>query len=271
MVKTRITKAAVKPDESPLSLAAGSLDCVWDIETEPLPIEELRDQIPPLEHPGVFDPSSVKCGNMGPDKAKAKIAEAERAHAELVANFDLALAAHEHKFLSKAALSPLTGRVRAIGYLSSLGVRIGAWDGGLKPKDWHRSEGDVLQGFWDQWVTIGCGAGGRMIGHSIASFDLPFVARRSWFLGVPVPPDVFDSRGYAHRTFLDLMDRYRCGNRADYISLGELSVRLGGPAKNGDGAMFGEIWQSDRKQALDYLTNDLAMTLHCARRMGVLQ
>lgn len=70
----------------------------FDIETGPLPENELAALMPP------FDPSEVKTGNIkDPEKIAAKIAEAE--------------VNHKRDFIEKAALDPLTGRVVAIGLL----------------------------------------------------------------------------------------------------------------------------------------------------------
>ena len=65
----------------------------FDIETGGLDVEVLRERCPAFEPPpppGVFDPTAVKCGNIGgptSEKGKAKIEEARKAHDELVKRY----------------------------------------------------------------------------------------------------------------------------------------------------------------------------------------
>ncbi|MGK3946596.1 hypothetical protein ABK046_50585, partial [Streptomyces caeruleatus] len=79
-------------------------------------IEELIPFFEGPEPPGEFDPEAVKLGNVkDPAKRADKIEEARAKHADALANFAAtyaeAKAQHRESFISKAALSPLTGRV----------------------------------------------------------------------------------------------------------------------------------------------------------------
>ena len=66
---------------------------VFDIETGPLPEDQLRPLCPeffPPPAPGEFDPDAVKCGNIGgpmSEKGRAKIKDAQAAHKTLVADY----------------------------------------------------------------------------------------------------------------------------------------------------------------------------------------
>jgi hypothetical protein len=97
----------------------------FDIETGPLPAEMLRELCPPYErppHPGTFDPSTIKTGNLkDPAKIREKIAAAEAAHLQAVASYDADCLTGEQQhfaaFCEKAALDATTGHVVAIGLL----------------------------------------------------------------------------------------------------------------------------------------------------------
>lgn len=101
----------------------------WDVETASLPEDIIRLRTRKFERSapmGPFDPSTVKCGNIGgPDseKGKAKIATAktewEAAAVKAEADADQAEAAYWRKKIEEAALSAATGRVVAIGCLSA--------------------------------------------------------------------------------------------------------------------------------------------------------
>ena len=154
---------------------------VFDIETGPLPDEQLRPLCPdfvPPPHPGEFDPSAVKIGNLKDSaKIQEKIEAARQAHRDLISDFDrqveAARATHWAEFVSKAPLSALTGRVLAIGYRSERATVIhhldetaDADEAGLISQFWHRyrkSKGDRRP----------------LVGHNIAGFDIPFLVRRS--------------------------------------------------------------------------------------------
>ena len=132
---------------------------VFDIETGPLPMAELTAMLPP------FDPSEVKVGNLkDPEKVAEKIAQAREEH--------------RANFFNKAALDPLTGRVLAIGVLDTLTEEAEVL---AVPE-----EARMLEWFWARCK----GEMGRietMIGFNSNLFDLPFLIRRSWRLGVQIP------------------------------------------------------------------------------------
>lgn len=284
---------------------------VFDIETGPRPDDELRQVATPFDPsrvnvptgefddglgerirnklgiPAEFDPSSVKLGRMT-DQAKIddKIAAARAEHAQQLAEIArrvdneraefeqakangpqiIAQAEQEHwaAIRSKAALSPVTGRVLAIGYWSAkAGCKITGVD---EPAD----EAHVLGKFWHQYGT--CRSASRsMVGFNIHGFDLPFMVKRSWLLGVDVPATLFDPSGrYFDRVFVDLMARWKCGNYSESIKLSAMARFFGcGDKPDGiHGGDFARLWVEDRPTAVAYLENDLQMTAGCAARMG---
>jgi 3'-5' exonuclease len=223
---------------------------VFDIETGGLPEDQLRALLPP------FDPSEVKLGNLK-DEAKiaAKLAEAE--------------ANHWQDFVGRAALSALTGRVLAIGYRSEKACvisHVDAVDG---------AEMMLVDQFWAQYRR--CKSGRRnMVGHNIAGFDVPFLIRRSWLLGVDIPDGIFDANWrYLDRTFVDTMQRWQAGNYRDtFVGLDRLgkALGIGGKTEGVDGAVFSRLYygsQDERAKALEYLIRDVELTWAVALKLGV--
>lgn len=263
-------QAAQPVDETPPAKRHGAI--VWDIETGPRPWSEIESFYEPPPHPGEFDESSVKFGNTkDPAKRREKIDEAREKHVALVARWEDGDEAAKAEFLGKAALSPLTGRVVAIGYWQQDFAEV-VGDGQPTSDGVLYNEKTILVDFWQRFNAVKS-ADVPMIGFNTAGFDLPFVVRRSWLLGVPVPGDAIRDNRYWHRVFIDLMQAWGCGIYGERCSLDRVSRYFGGPGKNGSGADFAALWYGsagDRHQAVAYLKNDLAMTATVARRMGVL-
>lgn len=229
---------------------------VFDIETGGLPEDVLRQSMPP------FDESEVKCGNLkDPEKIAAKIAEARQAY--------------EQEYIERAALSPLTGQVLVIGYHSTdTGITI--LDAGEREDG---GEVELLSNFWRRYQKSRQEKR-PLVGHNIAGFDVPFIVRRSWLLGLNVPATVFERGRYLDSlVFVDTMQLWQCGTRDQWVRLDVLSKAFGGSGKpqdaNGEqitGGQFSGLWRNPetRKQAEAYLLNDLQMTAAVAARMGLL-
>jgi len=209
----------------------------FDIETGPLPLEQIEALIPE------FNPADVKVGNIkDPDKIVAKIEEAR--------------AGHRQSFIDRAALSPITGQVLAIGYTTDEGAIECATQG---------DEPALLESFWHM-IEPPAGKVVRWAGFNIFGFDLPFLVKRSWMLGVEVPP-IRRGRYWAD-WLIDLRELWQLGDRMAPGSLDVIAKAFGVGAKNGDGAMFAELLKSNPEQAIDYLRNDVDMTRRVARVMG---
>lgn len=244
---------------------------IFDIETAPAPDTELLAILPEFEapeHPGVFDPASVRTGNLK-DAAKiaAKIEEARAFHAAQVQSYtrdvEAARAQHFADFKRQAALSPLTGRVLAIG------VQIAPIDSVLV-FDGHDDEWNLLRQFWMAYESAGVDdSPTRWGGWNIFNFDLPFLMRRSWKLGVQLPDGVRDRHDrYWGPRWVDLMHRFQAGNRQErYTKLDSASKFFGVGEKTGSGADFAGLWETDRKAAKEYLANDVLLTRAIADRI----
>lgn len=236
---------------------------IFDIETGPLPAEQLEALFVPPQRPGEFDPASVKLGRMK-DQAKidAKIEEARAAHQKSVDEWEQTLACARENFLSDAALDARTGQVLAIGYYCGRTHFV------LDHQDECYPEEHLLYTFWAHYLYC------RkqqvpLIGFNSNCFDVPFLIRRSWALGVPVPETVLNGR-WLDKFFVDLADVWRLGGKNEYLSLGKLAAFLRtAHQKSGSGADFAKLFTTDLVQALDYLRNDVLVTWECGEKMGV--
>ena len=203
----------------------------FDIETGPLPRAEVECFMPNFDAPSNYKDA---------EKIAAYISEKESA------------------WLKKAALSSTTGKVLAIGYCTS-------------DSDVSIIEGDeteILTAFWNT-VTYHGAFLQKLVGFNSNEFDIPFLVRRSWKLGIKVPSSLFKmSRGrvYLNESCIDMLDYWSFGTR-DSIKLNDMAKFLGVGEKNGSGDDFAKTYESDRNAALSYLRNDVLLTLRCAKAL----
>ena len=198
----------------------------FDIETEALSLKELQDDLPVFEAPATW-------------KDPTKIA----AHVEK----------KRQEYVEKAALSPLTGRVLAIGILTE-GEK-GIFEG---------SEENILTEFWRYFRH---NSEAQWVGHNTHSFDWPFLIKRSWKLNITAPSGIRDGRWF-RKNLRDTMEMFTGGGYGERISLDRLARFLGCGSKGGQsGKFFSELWHNDHKAALEYLYNDLEMTRGVFERM----
>ena len=198
---------------------------IFDIETAPLPLEQLQAQMPEFE----------AAGNLkDPEKIKASIESKQQA------------------WLDDAALSPVTGRVLVIGF-----------DEGDSQDKWY--DGDeraMLELFWrlaDGVLSVSF----PIVGFNCNSFDLPFLIKRSWALGAKVPRIIGGWSGRYwnwNENIIDLRLIWQMGDKQCHGSLDTISRHMGLPGKTGNGKDFAGLWSTDQAKALSYLHNDLALT-----------
>lgn len=206
---------------------------VFDIETGPRSRAELAECVPTFEAPSNW-------------KDPEKIA--------------LCIAQKEAEWFQSAALSALTGRVLAIGYLDANTDELGYFATGDEAAD--------IAAFWRLVAPSGYLVA-DLVGFGSNRFDLPFLIRRSWCLGVAVPRELVSGRWLPSHC-IDVLETWRCGVREDCVSLDRLAQFLGVGRKNGSGADFASLWATDPSGALAYLANDLRLTRRCAVALGLL-
>jgi len=256
---------------------------VFDIETGPASndlIRSLSEPYAPPPHPGEFDPRSVRTGNLkDPAKIQAKIDEAAMAHAMAKVNYVKDLlegeAAYWQKITDEAPLSAILGRVLAIGFCDVNERTHTLAVGSIYDDD---AEADIIDEFWCKWYRETVRAGHSLIGHYIAGFDIPFLMRRSWILGVDVPPGVIDGGKWLSKAFIDTKAIWECGARGGSTPGGlDILGRVfgeGGKTEDMTGADFWKLFYSGEpekvEEALAYLRNDVVVNSRVARRMGVM-
>lgn len=253
----------------------------FDIESAALPLETLKSILPPWNpdsvgpHPGEFKLESVKLGRMT-DEAKiaATIAAAEQKHMAAIVDYharkDNGEANYWAEILDKAALSPITGQVCAIGYQGQKTQIHTAVDA--------VTEEHLLTQFWKVYKSARS-ANKKMVGFNIKAFDVPFLARRSWMLGVEVPKTIMTPTMYLDSLFIDLREVWGCGyrgtDRPGFGTLDTIAKALGLQGKPDDcsGANFATmLWSddpADREKAIRYLEGDLRIVVEVSERLGV--
>ena len=206
---------------------------IFDIETGPLPSQELV--IPP------FDPKEVKLGNIkNPDLIAEKIQKAEETH---VADY-----------IRNAALDAISGQVLCIGY------RIEHDQPAVLCSD---ADGEIAM-LRQWWAALNdFERQPKLIGFNIKAFDLPFLIRRSWRHRLTVPYWLRQGR-YWNDLIVDLREVWQLGDSRAHGSLAAISRHLGLGDKAGNGAMFSELWNTDRQAAVNYCLRDVQITQQVA-------
>lgn len=229
---------------------------VFDIETAPQDTDKLLALMP------AFDPAEVKVGNLkDADKIAAKIADAEvKAKA---------------RFLSEAALEPSTGRLACItiSALTAQGVDLGSvvnFADGSPDAEAHE-----IERFWQMVEQSLAGSYTLFVGHNILAFDLPFLINRSRILGLRIPRHIYTIKGgkvYMSERFIDTRTVWLLGRKPSEhpSSLDYVAKALGVGAKNGSGADFAQLMQTDREAAKAYAVNDVHITRLVAQRLGII-
>jgi len=217
----------------------------FDIETLAKPAEEIKQFMPQ------FDEADVKLGNLkDEEKIRAKVEEAKKKH--------------EEKFFENAALSAQTARVAIIGTCNGIEALEDESDD---------AERLLLCNWWSLVNKTLVGSANGFVGYYIKQFDLPFLVRRSWILGVRIPPFVWGwkKRGFAEE-FIDLHEIWNCASYKNTESTGGLDglcKLLGVKGKSGNGSEFAALWAKDKKAAIEYCRDDVRCVIDCAKQMGV--
>ena len=238
---------------------------VFDIETAGIRDKalELAEPFRNFEPLPPFDPKAVKVGNLkNPDKIAEKIREAEEEYPQRVKEheeaYEKAKLEYQAKVVSKAALNALCGRVVAIGIKTESEETILSGE-----------EADILKKFWEFYGTHG----DNFVGWNIAGFDVPFLVRRSWMRGVQFPTSIYNGR-FLSVDFIDLMEKFACGEYGYKLSLDNAAKFFGVPGKY-EGEVTGENFAQHfeggdpvmRKCAEEYLLCDLRATWAVAEKM----
>lgn len=237
------------------------LTAIFDIETGPL--EE--DRLKAIYREKSYDEFAESCDQRWKEETKKSKYEEYKVTAW-------------RQFVDKAALSPITGRVLAIGILQGDAVEFLCEKPGM-PLTGNHVEEYLLNCFWTRIRSL-IESKQPIIGHNSNSFDLPFLVRRSWLIGVRVPREIRQGR-YWNPLFQDTMEVWGCGQR-EFISLNTLGeiFDCGQKTEGVCGADFHKLWagtlegkgtpEEQRNLALEYLGQDLRLTQRIAEKLGMI-
>jgi len=199
----------------------------FDLETCPQPTEKLRPLMPEFNAPsGWKDPTKIQ-------------AEVEKKQA---------------KWLDDAALSPLTGQILAAVWVDMAG-EVTIYDAD------EVGEYTLLCQLFTRISNCGMGAHYKVAGFNIGDFDIPWLIKRAWALGLGIPTGLVKMGG----KWMDLPPwlfdiRHLWGMGEPYAKgqLGAIAAFLGVGEKKGSGKDFHRMWRdpSQHADAYEYLMND---------------
>lgn len=188
-----------------------------------------------------------------------------------------AIEAKKQEQVELAPLDPDYGKILSIGYANSedgpvntlvVGDVIYA-ENRKDPKtgelSWYEeklSEATVLERFWD--LLYDCG--GRCVGYNIIGFDLPYLLRRSFALGV-IPKYMPSLVKYHTEPTTDLMAILYNWGAMPYKGLKQVAKLYGLPVEcpEVDGSM---VKNMTRDQLVAYQISDVKLTITLYQRMN---
>jgi DNA polymerase elongation subunit (family B) len=238
---------------------------ICDIETVGLPALTILESLPPWDEQEARNrvPKNYK----KPDAIAGWLEEDQ--------------ANHGKDAIEKAALNPETAMVAIVGFWRNGKVEQLVWDEQpgmplpMKDNFYFITESELIE---HAFMRLNEGAGAlsitdhAVLGWNIKGFDLPFLIKRAWILGVTVPRSLFNpfSRYPLPERFIDTMQVWQAGNyKAPYTKLASALKYMGLPEK-GDGKEFGKLWETDRSAALAYSATELNLQADLYRKMGLL-
>ena len=204
-----------------------------DIETSKAPDAELFE-------PEYKEPKRNKDGSVS---ATSKTVEQQR-----------------EEWLSKCALSPLTGQVLMCGISLNENIECFYID-----KVVLANENELLQSICD-----GINYTDLIIGHYIKSFDLPFIINRCRKHGITPPNVGYMARGrwVWNENVIDLADLWTFNKYGEYISLNNMAKYFGlKPKDETIGENFEQVFNEDIEKAIAYCKHDIELTKQIYERL----
>lgn len=214
----------------------GKFNLYLDIETGPAP--NASDYAPHFEAPGNYK---------DPIKIAAYIEEAKE------------------KWTERAALFPESGRVLMVGMAEDDAEPYTVWG----------DEKKIITETLDK-IRQFLSKGARIYGYNIHGFDLPFLIKRAWILGLTVNKSMFNywrGKWSWNDNIYDLMlwwkmGEYRKADDAPSSSMAAVLKALGLPGKEGNGKDFAALLRDDPEAAQKYLIRDVNATREIAQKVG---
>lgn len=212
---------------------------IIDIETEPGKFEELAGMVPKFEAPVNYkDPVKIQ----------------ENINAQQI------------KWLEKAALSAITGRVLAVGMIvMDFSGQDHTEEELILIKGRDGDEREILE------KTFAVIRDNLIVTWNGFRFDVPFLVRRGWAtkaVGVPTSRCIKGVKN--DENHVDLMASWCLGVAGEMESLDSVAQCLGVGKKSGSGKFFSQLYKDDPEAAIRYLQQDLRLTRDVAFAMGIL-
>lgn len=234
---------------------------IFDIETGPLPEDELFPKFnPSFDVSGEIlkkEPTPHR-GLKDPEKVSANLLEVESKRKEWSMECEMNIQEQRDAWIQQGALRAERGKLIAFGFQADEVVQLLHEADYVDEKYLLETVIDVIH---DYKTCV-------FAGFNILNFDLPFIRRRCIVNGIKFP--FYDRKDkwkpWTIQTY-DAMVDWGCGVYGDRIKLDDLARGLGCGAKNGDGAQFHELYKTDRAAALDYLRNDIKISVAVIERI----
>jgi len=215
---------------------------ILDIEVIPKPREEILRNAPPWSE----EEALTRKGNRTKPETINAFLEDDKAD-------------YEKTLLEKAALDPATGIVAVVG----------VWvNGKVTQYTLVNHTEDILT----ECALNALASSTQTFGWNIHGYDLPFLVKKAWMLGIFVPRHVFNpfSRYTIPDRIIDGMKVWTCGNfKAPFTSLDRALRSVGLPGKL-DGNQFGKLWEEDPEKALAYNREELLGQAALYGKMGLI-
>jgi hypothetical protein len=223
---------------------------ILDLETISRPKEEILASMPEWSE----------------EEARTRVPKNYKAEATISGWLEADRVEWGNSVLEKAALTPEHANIAIVGiYTPGQVTEVEQWvlgEEGVTEKQMLYGVLDVLR------MTLR--RGDYILGWNVG-FDIKMLVRRSWILGIPVPPELFNplSRYPVSVEVVDMMTKFSAGDfKVPYTSLDNAFKAMSLPGKM-DGGEFGKLWLEDRQKAIKYNEEELLGQASLYRRMGV--
>jgi hypothetical protein len=172
----------------------------------------------------------------------------------------------KEKFISNAALNPLTASICAIGIWDTDEEKPGIYYG--------ITEEQIINKFLNLIKEENLSRT-KIVTFNGMNFDIPFICRRALLYGHDIFPTFYRIDGGFKildkaPVFIDLAAIWDC-RRKDYISLNELAIYMKVGSKQNNGELFYQMLEKNKSQAEEYLINDLRLTRTIAQKWGLIK
>lgn len=233
------------------------IDMVFDIETRGLSRERLAEQYVPKLAPDIRQPP----------KSCDTPAKVQKWQQDAMEKYLEAENERRAEFFDRAALSASTGEVVCIGWIT------GHEFGRHCPHLGQHCEADILQ----QWVhaaTRVVEQGGRLIGHNVKGFDLPFIFQRCYVHGIKcghLVRALMRGKWWREDRVGDTQEAWLLGTGNGFIKLNALARILGLPQKSASGDQVANMtFEAVARYCCLGEPSDVSLTLSIAARLDML-